>query len=64
MSVKTFQIENLASIKPALTRAKDSITTLKRMSESKRADWQQELLQWEEQSATTQHCNGNDELRY
>ena len=47
MSVKTFQIENLAS------RAKGSITTLKRMSESKRADWQQELLQWEEQSATT-----------
>ena len=46
-----FQYENLdyGSIKPALARARDSIATLKSVSQTKQADWQKELLEWEQQ---------------
>ncbi len=51
---KTFQIENLdfGSIKPAIKRATDSIKTLKACSQSKTADWQKELFEWEQNTSS------------
>jgi hypothetical protein len=48
--LKTFQYENFdyGSIKPVLARARDNITTLKCLSKNKQADWQKELLQYEQ----------------
>ena len=47
---KTFQFENLDffSIKPALRIARESINVLKTHSESNSADWQQDLLEMEQ----------------
>jgi uncharacterized protein YsxB (DUF464 family) len=49
---KTFQIENLSfgSIKPALDRANRSIELLYTCSQSSLAEWQKELLEWEQKS--------------
>ena len=48
---RIFQIENFnfGAIKPALERAKKSITTLKSLSLIGKADWQKELTEWEDQ---------------
>ncbi len=57
---KIFQLENLdfSSIKPAVRRAKESISTLKHISERNLADWQKELRE-REQSATLSGCCSN-----
>lgn len=57
---KTFQIENIdfSSIKPSLDRAQHSIATLKTLSESKSADWQGELVDWEKECLVA--VNGHD----
>lgn len=49
---KTFQIENIdfSAIKPALNRARKSIEILNTCSKAKSAEWQKELLEWENQS--------------
>lgn len=46
---KTFQKENLnfGSVKPSILKATKSITNLRIQSESGKADWQNELIEWE-----------------
>ena len=56
---KTFQLENLnfASVKPALDRAKASLSALRLSSNSNAADWQKELSEWQQENS---HLTGHN----
>ena len=64
--LKTFQIENLdfSSIKPALKRAKDSIVTLRNVSESNVAGWQKQLSNFQLTTTLSGHSNSSFMLTF